>query len=265
MAALILDAPFVGGVPSPQTAVDLFAGEWASRFPAAGPAVSAGQAGLFEDPRMTWADQTLAAMTGRGFADKSILELGPLEGGHTYMAAQLGAREVVAIEANARAYLKCLVAREILQIPRATFLLGDAIAYLRSAPRTFDTGLALGFIYHLAEPVEALELLARTCRELFLWTITLTPRTFERNPDLAATFRPAESAEWNGFRYRRHVQDYGSGLNYGGFRGGIQPTCCWMEPDEVVAALKHVGYARVTAEREENPYGIALKAVAVRD
>jgi hypothetical protein len=265
MAALILDAPFVGGPPTSQKAVDLFAGEWASQFPAAGPAVVAGRALLFEDPRMGWADRTLAEMTGRGFADKSILELGPLEGGHTYMAAQLGAREIVAIEANARAYLKCLVAKEVLQIPRATFLLGDAVAYLRENPRTFDTGLALGFIYHLADPIEALALLARRCHELFLWTITFTPRTFERNPDLIPTFRAPERAESNGFVYTRHVQDYGSGLNYGGFRGGIQATCCWMEPEEVIGALKHVGFTRVQSELEDNPYGTAVKAIAVRD
>jgi SAM-dependent methyltransferase len=265
MAALILNAPFVTGAPSPQKAVDLFAGEWASRFPAGGPAVVAGQAPLFEDPRMAWAERTLAEMTGRGLADKSVVELGPLEGGHTYLAAQLGAREIVAIEANARAYLKCLVAKEVLQIPRATFLLGDAVAYLRESTRTFDTGLALGFIYHLADPVEALALLARRCRELFLWTITFTPRTFELNADLIPTFLQPEVAESNGFRYARHVQDYGSGLNYGGFRGGIQSTCCWMEPDDVIAALKHVGFTRVRSELEDNPYGTALKAIAVRD
>jgi SAM-dependent methyltransferase len=265
MAALIVDAPFVAGPPSPQKAVDLFAGEWASQIPSAGPAIVAGKALLFEDPRMAWADRALAELTGQGLAGKSVLELGPLEGGHTYLAAQLGAREIIAIEANARAYLKCLVAKEVLQIPRATFLLGDAVAFLRENTRTFDTGLALGFIYHLADPVEALALLARRCRELALWTITFTPRTFERNPDLIPTFRPPEVAESNGFRYTRHVQDYGAGLNYGGFRGGIQPTCCWMEPDEVIAALKHVGYNRVHSELEDNPYGTAVKAVAVRD
>jgi hypothetical protein len=38
-----------------------------------------------------------------------------------------------------------------------------------------------------------------------------------------------------------------------------------MEPDDVIAALKHVGFTRVHSELEDNPYGTALKAMAVRD
>ena len=49
-----------------------------------------------------------------------ILELGPLEAGHTYALAQLGAN-ITAVEANAEAYLKCLLVKELLGIDKAKF------------------------------------------------------------------------------------------------------------------------------------------------
>ncbi|MEZ5286815.1 MAG: hypothetical protein R2712_18800 [Vicinamibacterales bacterium] len=110
--------------PSPQNALDIFAGEWASRMPSSAPVLRAGQAALFDDPRLAWPLERLGGVAGR-----RVLELGPLEGGHTYMLDRAGAREIVAIEGNTRAYLKCLVAKEILGIPSGRFVCGDFAAY----------------------------------------------------------------------------------------------------------------------------------------
>ena len=63
-----------------------------------------------------------------GVTEKTILELGPLEGGHSYMLDRAGAAQVVAIEGNARAYLKCLIVKELLGLPRVQFLCGDSVA-----------------------------------------------------------------------------------------------------------------------------------------
>ena len=55
-----------------------------------------------------------------------MLELGPLEGAHTYMLDRAGASEVVAIEGNTRAFLKCLITKELLSMPSARFLVGTS-------------------------------------------------------------------------------------------------------------------------------------------
>ena len=60
-----------------------------------------GTAQLFEDGRVTWAEEIF----GR-FAKWNILELGPLEGGHSYMFQNRGADKIISIEANNRAFLK---------------------------------------------------------------------------------------------------------------------------------------------------------------
>lgn len=266
MPTIQTERPFVLTTPSAQNAVDLFAGEWASKFPAEGPAVQAGAVPLFEDPRLNWADDRLRELSGQGFSGQSVLELGPLEGGHTYMlASKFGAQEVVAIEANARAYLKCLVAREVLDMPRARFLLGDALGYMRSAERTFDVGFACGFLYHMVEPVETLALLARCCRRIYLWTVFHHESLFVKQPALRPQFGPPRDAEFGGFRHTLFPQYYGDGIDYGKFRGGVQPSCCWMKGDEIVGALRHFGFTSVRSQEEENPYGKAISVVAVKD
>ncbi len=219
---------------------------------------------LFEDPRLTWADRTLRELSGGGFSGQTVLELGPLEAAHTYMLAQLGAQEVVAVEANARAYLKCLVVKELLGIPRARFLLGDALAYMRTVDRTFDIGVACGFLYHMVEPVEAIALLARCCRRIFLWAVFHDESLFVKLPKITKSFGPPRRSEFGGFEHTLFPQYYGDDLDYGKFRGGTQPSCCWMKQTDILAALRHFGFTTVVSHEEENPFGKAVAAVAIK-
>ncbi|HEY9709972.1 MAG TPA: hypothetical protein V6D48_17330, partial [Oculatellaceae cyanobacterium] len=125
----ILDK-YVTSVPSPQNAFDIFKGEWSSKLPEPFAALQAGSAPLFEDPRIDWCNAQFG-----GFEGKTVLELGPLEAGHTYMIERLGAGEIVSIEANTRAYLKCLIVKELLELKHTRFLCGDFVEYLRTNPK----------------------------------------------------------------------------------------------------------------------------------
>src|SRR5688572_1114961 len=161
---------FFGVPPSDQNALDLFANEWSSQPPSSRPELKAGATPLFDDPRITWAHHHLMTMgVEGGFANRDVLELGPLEGGHTYLINRYDAKSITAVEANARAYLKCLIAKELFGMPRARFLLGDCLEHLKQNDRHYDIGIACGILYHLTNPVELLELLARRCNALFLW------------------------------------------------------------------------------------------------
>src|SRR6187549_1828057 len=101
---------YVTSPPSGQNAIDIFKGEWSSQFPPEAGEIQAGQWKLFEDTRLAWGLGRLGGIDGG-----NVLELGPLEAGHTYMLERAGAASVVAVEANTRAYLKCLIVKEILQ------------------------------------------------------------------------------------------------------------------------------------------------------
>ena len=205
-----------------------------------------------------------------GFTDRDVLELGPLEAGHTYVLDRLEARSITAVEANGRAYLKCLVAKEIFGIPRAHFLLGDCLEYLRSTNRHYDIGVACGILYHMTNPVELLELLARRCDALFLWTVFYDPDFVAKHPGPAAKFSEAVSMEHAGFKYTVHRYNYGtSSLDSKArqflskwaatgvaFTGGGDTYSYWMEEPAILAALRRFGFTDV--ETEEQPMSTVL-------
>ena len=84
--------------PSDQTAIDIFDDSWSSHLPIEG--TVSGSHPLFADGRIETLIEQFGSLKGL-----SVLELGPLEGGHSYMLEKAGAH-VTAIEANSSAYLR---------------------------------------------------------------------------------------------------------------------------------------------------------------
>lgn len=146
--------------PTPAAPFELFAGEWSSAVPG----VPTGAVPLFDDARIRWFGERLG-----GFAGKRVLELGPLEGGHTAMVAAERPARLVAIEGNRRAFVKCLIARNHLGFD-AEFRLGDVAAHLASTPDRYDVVLAGGVLDHVLDPVNLLEDMAKVAPRLGLWT-----------------------------------------------------------------------------------------------
>src|SRR5437764_1159033 len=93
--------------PAHANAIDIFAGRWAADLSEFDPAWRGGDAKLAVDPRPGYAARYLGTA---GYLDgMTVLELGPLEGAHTYQLEQLGAARILAVESNVEAYLKCLI------------------------------------------------------------------------------------------------------------------------------------------------------------
>jgi hypothetical protein len=257
-------SPYATKEPTAQQTLDLFRGKWASRMPAALGSCEAGEAALFEDPRVDWAISKLADL-GVAVAGSSVLELGPLEGGHTYRLARAGAKSVTAVEANPEAFLKCLLLKELLGMERVNFLFGDGVSFLRKIGHTYDIGFASGLLYHLARPVEFLEYLCQRTRAIFLWTVYWDEAFSRRQPEKKAGTSGIASAVHAGFPHTLHRHDYGDGVDYGRFWGGGEANSNWMEKDEILKALAHFGFGRQIVELEENPNGAALRVAATRD
>lgn len=254
---------FFGVPPSDQNAWDLFAGEWSSQPPASRPELKAGATPLFDDPRITWANDRFNEMgLSGGVKGRNVLELGPLEAGHTYMLDRLGAASVTAVEANARAYLKCLVAKETLGMPSARFLLGDCLSFLGASNEPFDFGIACGILYHMTNPVELLALLARRCNALFLWTVYYDPEFVAQNPVPGAKFSEALRLEHAGFKHTVHRFNYGPSLEWKGFCGGGDIYSYWMEKDEILGALERFGFRDFRTQQHPNVHGSALMVAA---
>lgn len=231
----ILDE-YVRRVPGPQSAVDLFKGEWWSAFPPSF-GVTAGGTPHFEDSRITWAIEKLGGVSGQ-----SVLELGPMEGGHTYMLEKAGADSVIAIEAGSRAYLKCLVAKEVTGLRRSSFLLGDFEEYLRHANVRFDAVIACGVLYHMKDPVELIHNLARFTDRLYLWTHYYAADRVAAIPHMKNRFPGNHPTEHAGFRYTAHRYEYGDFLDTTRFAGGSDEFSHWLGREELLGALRHAGF-----------------------
>lgn len=231
---------YVKSTPSYQNALDIFEGEWASKLPGALSYMNAGQIPLFEDTRISWASKQLG-----GFRDKKILELGPLEGGHTYMLEHSGACSITAIEANTRAYLKCLIVKEILELTHTKFLLGDVVEYLKLQTSGFDVCIASGILYHMKNPAELIELISRVSNQVFIWTHYYDEEILKEKPNSTHRFSSATSAEYKGFSHRLFRQEYGEALGFAGFCGGSLPFSHWMNRADILACLKFFGFKQI--------------------
>jgi Protein of unknown function (DUF1698) len=252
---------YVTSAPSPQQALDIFKGEWASRLPAPFDACEAGALPLFGDPRLQWAVDRLG-----GVADRRVIELGPLEGGHTWMLEQLGAARITAVEASTRAFLKCLTVKELTGLRRADFLCGDSVAYLREARERFDVGIASGILYHLVNPIELIALLAARCDRIYLWTAYYDEARIRQRPKLAARFAGATQASHEGFAHALYRYRYQTALFRPGFSGGSAPHSHWLTRDTILAACRHFGFTHIDTAFEEPDHvnGPAFAFVASR-
>ena len=82
--------------PSAQNAADVFKDAWFSRLPDVdGVSLKTGKLGLSDDKNVRWANEQVG-----GFRGMQIIELGPLEGGHSYLLSHVGVEHVLAVEAN---------------------------------------------------------------------------------------------------------------------------------------------------------------------
>ena len=165
---MLLDRKLERRMLSHQNAVDIFRGHWASKIEEVCPGLSSGIGPYFnEDRRPLIAAQHLGFTPG-SLHGMSLLDLGPLEGAHTYQLARFGVDRILAIEANAEAFLKCLIVKEILETPRCRFLLG--LKFLQESPDQFDMIFCSGILYPMENPFELVKAISRHTGRVFLWT-----------------------------------------------------------------------------------------------
>lgn len=247
--------------PAPANAVDIFKGQWASRLPPPYDTLTGGVAPLYEDPRLVAALDVLGGVTG-----KRILELGPLEGGHTYLLDRAGASHIRAIEGNTRAFLRCLIVKELLGMPAAHFECGDFLQYLRGAPERVDLAIASGVLYHMMNPVELLARLAPVADALYIWTHYYDEGLLDARATTARRVVVPEEAEYQGYRHRVYRFEYGAALERDDFCGGNRPEARWLSRSDILGALAHLGYSRVHPyyEQPDHPHGPAFSLVAQR-
>jgi len=256
---------FCEETPSPATMVGIFSGEWSSQLPPPYENLSGGKVGLFDDSRIHWAAQQFGDLSGL-----RVLELGPLEGGHTFMLDRMGVAEVLAIEGNRRAFLRCLVTKELLGMPKARFVCGDFVEFLRQAladraPR-WDLCLAVGVLYHQQDPVALLDLATRASDRLLLWTHYYDRSIVSGRDDLAVRMKTETRATTAGFPHTLHHYEYQAALEWDGFCGGLKPWASWLARQDILDAIDHLGFEVVGIQFDapNHPNGPAFCVAARR-
>ncbi len=243
---------YVSCPPGKETAFRIFDGAWSSSVPGYG----LGNTPLFDDDRIRWIEQQCGGVRG-----KRVLELGPLEGGHTYMLSQAGAATITSIESNTTAFLKCLIVQNALKF-NADFMLGDFRQYLDTCTETYDLLIASGVLYHMMEPVKLLQDMAKVSRAIGVWThyydanVILKHERFDSVPLVQHI---------GGREVVMYKQNYLDAIQWKGFCGGSAPTSYWMTKESILGILSDLGFQVVVGQdAKEHPNGPAMMFFASR-
>ena len=230
--------------PSPQMTLDIFKSEWASEVPG----YSTGLNLLFDDPRINWFEKECG-----GFGGKSVLELGPLEAGHSYMLQQKGASHVEAVEGNSRSFLKCLVIKELFGLDRVSFQFGEIIAYLENNDKKYDLAMALGVLYHMTQPLKMIGHLCRVADRICLWTHYYDADCIKKSK-LEHKFGDPVIDSFEGFKCSVVTYKYESALDDKGFCGGFNRFSLWMNREDIITAFLRYGMTRYSINFDEKEH-----------
>jgi hypothetical protein len=240
----------------PQSSFDIFLETWSSSVPG----YKTGNAGLFDDIRIKYFNDKLNT-----FKNKNVLELGPLEGGHTYMMSKLGASSIDSVESNTHAFLKCLITQNALKYT-ANFILADCIRFLKENKKKYDFILCSGILYHMLDPLNLLSLISKATDRVGFWTHYYDFKIMNSRDDLKKKFNHIPlTKNFNGFEVFLFEQNYFEALNWEGFCGGSNLQSYWLSRESLIRSIESLGF-KIDIDNDDtlHPNGPCLTFFAYR-
>ena len=252
---------YVASLPSHQNAIDAVPGWTGAMPPETG--LRAGVSHLYADSRIDWLLRGFFPVDG-----KTVLELGPLEGFHTYMFDRAGAASVEAIEANTLAFVRCLITKEVLGLASARFFLGDFTEWLERTDTRYDLIVASGVLYHSHDPVRLLELIGARADAVYLWTHYFDDTAMPRSDRRRVPFSEhVETRLSHGVVAHLHERSYYRAWRDPAFCGGFQDRHFWIDRADILRLLAAMGFCRIVIAHEEPDHinGPSFSIFAERD
>ncbi|MCG3775315.1 MAG: tRNA (mo5U34)-methyltransferase [Nitrospira sp.] len=260
--SLLPNDEYISKEPAAQFVVDLIEG-WTCSLPPAVGAV-AGTLPLYLDDRATWAINLLSkGAKGKALSelDMDVLELGPLEGAHSYMLEQRGAKSVVAIEANKRLFLKCLLVKELMDLKRVRFRLGDFMPYLATTKDRYDLVWCTGVLYHMPDPLALLHAVSRVTDRIHIWTHYVDETALSQ--PWAAAITSVEERLFMGRPVKYYRRTYNDAATAKTYCDGVYNEASWITKDEIIRQLKSDGFEKIeTSFDKPNTNGPSFALVA---
>jgi hypothetical protein len=186
--------------------------------------------------------------------DQRVLELGALNGIHSFILEKLGVSETISVEGREENLLECLKLKELYGLDRTTFVLHDIekLYCMEQQPLfsgLFDLVYCCGLLYHLPEPARALRWFRSEAPTLFLSTHYVEGAELWRYCEPTFQFgRPSiyEGREYTGAWYReagRHDP-----------LSGLSPLSFWPCETALVAMVRDAGYSRISVLGKDLQY-----------
>jgi hypothetical protein len=206
-------------------------GGWTSQFEINGK-IAGGYLRLDQDERLTWHMNILGGVKG-----KRILELGPLEGAHTKMMIEAGAREVIAVEGLPDCFLRCLIVKEAFQLNRAKFIFGDFCNYIADySGEKFDLVSAAGVLYHQINPAKLIYDLARITDNVIVWSQVAD---WNQKGDM-------HSVTHNGKSYFGRIVQWGDARTKSeSYCASLSSQAFWMFPKHMIGCFIDAGFTKI--------------------
>jgi len=136
---------------------------WVTKFTIGGEEYG-GQYDAAADLRLRWFQQHFPEA-------RTILELGSLEGGHSFaLASWPHVKHVVAVEGRKANLQRARFVQSVMGQEKVRFVQANLETLDLSSLGSFDAVLCLGLLYHLPQPWRLLEKIGRVTRGVLLWT-----------------------------------------------------------------------------------------------
>jgi SAM-dependent methyltransferase len=178
-----------------------------------------------------------------------ILELGALEGAHSFILAEHpGVKRVVALEGREANLRKARFVQELLRIGNVEFAQTNLEHAELSTFGKFDAIFCCGLLYHLPEPWKLIEQCASVAPLLFIWT----------------QYAAENEAHDMGRRLRGKIHVEGGADEP---LSGMSATATWLTLDSLRALLAASGYGSVEVIHDdpEHANGPAVTIGAKRE
>jgi len=182
-------------------------------------------------------------------AVETVIELGSLEGGHSFALAQNPVvKRVLAIEGREKNIEKAKLVQTLLGDKKVEFVPGDIEKLNFEQFGPFDAVFCSGLLYHLPKPWELIPKLARVSPNIFIWT------------QISEEAKAKKMREgWRGKIYRE-----------GGFfdpLSGLSKKSFWLSLGSLINLLTVNGYReiKIVEHNLAHPNGAAVTLAATRD